>query len=205
MTVSNNKMKFGPTRPRSLPQMTRKTGIRNVLTNNQRVMNVARINTVPTPLYATKTANNKRPAPQRAIRSVGTPITQWESPGQKKRATSPLRKIPMGTNFIGESSNVHALNQPNIPEEIMMGGACGCSLSRRGGMRHQNRRGLGSGYSVAWTRRTCRSRPANKRNKNTYKKWLAGRSIGFTQRSHLKALGLIPRSNGTCKVSPKYR
>ena len=41
------------------------------------------------------------------------------------------------------------------------------------------------------------------------KKYLAlykrGKSIGFTMRSSLKAKGLIPRSNGTYKVSNKYR
>lgn len=37
------------------------------------------------------------------------------------------------------------------------------------------------------------------------KKWRRGESIGFTMRASLKAKGLIPRSNGTYKVSPKYR
>jgi hypothetical protein len=37
------------------------------------------------------------------------------------------------------------------------------------------------------------------------RKWKQGKSIGFTIRSSLKAKGLIPRANGTKKVSPKYR
>ena len=37
------------------------------------------------------------------------------------------------------------------------------------------------------------------------KKYKQGKSIGFTMRSSLKAKGLIPRSNGTYKVSKKYR
>ena len=46
---------------------------------------------------------------------------------------------------------------------------------------------------------------ATKRDKkylNLYKK---GKSIGFTMRSSLKAKGLIPRANGTKRVSKKYR
>ena len=43
------------------------------------------------------------------------------------------------------------------------------------------------------------------RNLKYLKKWRRGESIGFTMRSSLKAKGLIPRSNGTYKVSPKYR
>jgi hypothetical protein len=44
-----------------------------------------------------------------------------------------------------------------------------------------------------------------KRNLKYLKKWRRGASIGFTMRSSLKAKGLIPRANGTYKVSPKYR
>ena len=43
------------------------------------------------------------------------------------------------------------------------------------------------------------------RNLATLRKYKAGKSIGFTMRSSLKAKGLIPRSNGTYKVSRKYR
>ncbi len=43
------------------------------------------------------------------------------------------------------------------------------------------------------------------RNKKYLAKWKAGKSIGFTMRSSLKAKGLIPRANGTRRVSPKYR
>jgi hypothetical protein len=44
-----------------------------------------------------------------------------------------------------------------------------------------------------------------KRNLKYLKMWKKGKSIGFTMRSSLKAKGLIPRSNGTKKVSPKYK
>ena len=44
-----------------------------------------------------------------------------------------------------------------------------------------------------------------KQNLKALKKYKQGKSIGFTMRSSLKAKGLIPRANGTRKVSKKYR
>lgn len=44
-----------------------------------------------------------------------------------------------------------------------------------------------------------------KRDKLYLAKWKRGESIGFTMRSSLKAKGLIPRANGTRRVSKKYR
>ena len=46
---------------------------------------------------------------------------------------------------------------------------------------------------------------ATKKDLKYLKKWKRGESIGFTMRSSLKAKGLIPRANGTRKVSNKYR
>jgi hypothetical protein len=46
---------------------------------------------------------------------------------------------------------------------------------------------------------------ATKRNLKYLKLWKKGKSIGFTMRSSLKAKGLIPRANGTKRVSAKYR
>lgn len=46
---------------------------------------------------------------------------------------------------------------------------------------------------------------ATKRNLFYLNKWKKGKPIGFTMRSSLKAKGLIPRSNGTYKVSNKYK
>lgn len=46
---------------------------------------------------------------------------------------------------------------------------------------------------------------ATKKNKKYLKRYKQGKSIGFTMRSSLKAKGLIPRANGTYKVSKKYR
>ena len=45
---------------------------------------------------------------------------------------------------------------------------------------------------------------ATQRNRKYLKKYKSGKSIGFTMRSSLKAKGLIPRANGTYKVSKKY-
>ena len=46
---------------------------------------------------------------------------------------------------------------------------------------------------------------ATKRNRKYVKRWKQGKSIGFTMRSSLKAKGLIPRANGTRRVSKKYQ
>ena len=45
---------------------------------------------------------------------------------------------------------------------------------------------------------------ATERDKKYLKMWKRGESIGFTMRSSLKAKGLIPRANGTLRVSTKY-
>ena len=60
-------------------------------------------------------------------------------------------------------------------------GGCGCMIPQTGGYRATKR---------------------DKKYLNLYKK---GKSIGFTMRSSLKAKGLIPRANGTRRVSKKYR
>lgn len=44
-----------------------------------------------------------------------------------------------------------------------------------------------------------------KRDLKYLKLWKQGKSIGFTMRSSLKAKGLIPRANGTKRVSNKYK
>ena len=65
------------------------------------------------------------------------------------------------------------------------------------------------------TRRTNRSAHRNtrkarggyrptRRNREMYKKYKAGGSIGFTGRASLKAKGILPRSNGRYVLGPKY-
>jgi hypothetical protein len=201
---------------KSLPSLRRQQGIRELtLTNNQGVIPIKHVNMVPQPLFATKISNNKRHAPQKATKKLNNkqrsaPITKWEPQGEWKRPISPLKQLPRQINFIGETKYVNLFGrQPIVPseeagiEEITIG-----NNTMRAGYRNtrrQNRRGLGSGFKVSWTRHACRRMPKTAKDKAAYKKWLAGRSIGFTERSHLKALGVIPRANGTCKVSPKYR
>ena len=46
---------------------------------------------------------------------------------------------------------------------------------------------------------------ATKRNRKYLRNYKKGKSIGFTMRSSLKAKGLIPRKNGTRRISKKYR
>jgi len=46
---------------------------------------------------------------------------------------------------------------------------------------------------------------STKKNRKYLKRYKQGKSIGFTMRSSLKAKGLIPRANGTYKISKKYR
>jgi len=46
---------------------------------------------------------------------------------------------------------------------------------------------------------------ATTRDKKYLRLWKKGKPIGFTMRASLKAKGLIPRANGTRRVSNKYR
>ena len=43
------------------------------------------------------------------------------------------------------------------------------------------------------------------RNRYYLRRYRQGKSIGFTLRSSLKAKGLLPRANGTKRVSAKYK
>lgn len=58
--------------------------------------------------------------------------------------------------------------------------------------------GGGSGGS-----RDCVYHPTEK-DRVYLRRWKRGESIGFTLRSSLKAKGMIPRANGTRRVSDKY-
>lgn len=73
------------------------------------------------------------------------------------------------------------------------GGACPCSLSKLVSLRGGKRYSAKAGYKP-----TAKDRAA-------LRKFRAGKSIGFTMRSSLKAKGLIPRANGTRRVSNKYK
>ena len=71
------------------------------------------------------------------------------------------------------------------PAMQMTGGACPCAAA--------SKLPISGGYR------------ATKRNMKYLQRWKKGKSIGFTMRSSLKAKGLIPRANGTKRVSRKYR
>lgn len=43
-----------------------------------------------------------------------------------------------------------------------------------------------------------------RRNRALLRKYKARKSIGFTAKASLKAKGLLPRSNGTYALGPKY-
>lgn len=91
-----------------------------------------------------------------------------------------------------------------LSDGVRTGGACPCQAVSPlipvplGGHRRTAKRG---GYKQA---KRGGYRPT-KRNLKYLKLWKQGHSIGFTMRSSLKAKGLIPRANGTYKVSPKYQ
>jgi hypothetical protein len=72
-------------------------------------------------------------------------------------------------------------SRPMRKTKKQSGGGCGCGASLTGGYR------------------------PTKRNLEYRRLWKKGKSIGFTMLASLKAKGLIPRSNGTRRVSNKYR
>jgi len=86
--------------------------------------------------------------------------------------------------------------------------SCGpelCMAPQTGGNRRTHRRIIknkvkrgGCGCNKGGYRMT-------QRDKKYLSLWKKGKSIGFTMRSSLKAKGLIPRANGTLRVSNKYR
>ena len=98
---------------------------------------------------------------------------------------SPWRNLTGGRVVVGGiRTNGCGCTRFTVP--IQQGGTCACELPSKLPL------ALG-GY-----------RPT-KRNRKYLALWKQGRPIGFTMRSSLKAKGLIPRANGTYKVSPKYQ
>jgi hypothetical protein len=77
------------------------------------------------------------------------------------------------------NGNLNTTRKNAVSEPTTVGGVCPCMFK--------------GGYKPT------------KRNLFYLRKWKKGQSIGFTMRSSLKAKGLIPRSNGTYKVSNKYK
>jgi serine/threonine protein kinase len=105
----------------------------------------------------------------------------------------------------------------DFSESMISGGGCGCGTGPKPMME------LPSGFSLGPLTAGlkgggcgCRAVPpiptplgggyrATKRDLKYLKMWKQGKSIGFTMRSSLKAKGLIPRANGTKRISNKYR
>jgi len=89
---------------------------------------------------------------------------------------------------------------------MMKGGSCGpemCTAPQMGGRRSHRRvtkKNVGWNYMM----RQEGGYRATRRDKKYLLLWKKGKSIGFTMRSSLKAKGLIPRANGTRRVSKKY-
>ena len=83
----------------------------------------------------------------------------------------------------------------------MKGGSCGpamCTAPQIGGGKQVTKKSKGGcGCNRGGYR-------ATKRDKKYLLLWKKGKSIGFTMGSSLKAKGLIPRANGTRRVSKKY-
>lgn len=63
---------------------------------------------------------------------------------------------------------------------------------------------MGGGTHRRVTKKAKGGYHATKRDKKYLLLWKKGKSIGFTMRASLKAKGLIPRANGTRRVSKKY-
>ena len=91
----------------------------------------------------------------------------------------------------------------------IVGGMCGaefCPTSQMGGEislpLYESNKGP---YTVLSKIGGKRRYKPTKKNRQYLAKWKQGKSIGFTMRSSLKAKGLIPRSNGTKRVSDKYK
>ncbi len=107
-----------------------------------------------------------------------------------RRKTSKLRKSSVKGGGCGCGiPKPPLIRQNNIspPSLLQLGGACPCEAVPPLPIT------LGGRYKPT------------ARNLKYLKKWKRGESIGFTMRSSLKAKGLIPRANGTKRVSSKYR
>ena len=91
-----------------------------------------------------------------------------------------------------------------FPPETRM--VCPCAIRRGGSSQEGGSMAASSqeGGSMAAFSQEGGYQPTEK-DKAALKKYKAGKSIGFTMRSSLKAKGLIPRVNGTRRVSKKYQ
>lgn len=93
----------------------------------------------------------------------------------------------------------------SLTTDLMKGGGCGCGAPPPPVSSELLRGGACPCQAVAPLPIALGGYRATKRNLKYLKLYKQGKSIGFTMRSSLKAKGLIPRANGTKRVSAKYR
>jgi hypothetical protein len=107
----------------------------------------------------------------------------------------------------------------DLSESVISGGGCGCGAGPKPMVELPSGLSLGpltAGLKGGGDGCGCRAVPPiptplgggyrpTKQDLKYLKLWKKGKSIGFTMRSSLKAKGLIPRANGTKRVSAKYR
>jgi hypothetical protein len=162
-------------------RMRRKLFINNIITN------LSTLNNIDSILNRSYTTDPERLNNKNA-----------ELKGKFKPAAEKIYKFLNNKAGIITPSDIHTLK--NIVENKRLeytpppkggrrksGGGCGCMVPRQGGYRTVG------GYR------------ATKKDKKYLKMYKQGKSIGFTMTASLKAKGLIPRANGTRKVSNKYR
>ncbi len=96
----------------------------------------------------------------------------------------PILKLPLPESF----------KTMGIAKGGAKGGNCGCAMGN-----------VAKNMYSLMPKKVTGGYRATKKDKKYLKMWKQGKSIGFTMRSSLKAKGLIPRANGTRRVSNKYR
>lgn len=111
------------------------------------------------------------------------------------------RQISILNDMFGKSFFTRKLlfKYPMDKEKIKEFNACSKRINNIGDTLDDNRKKL---YTILSYKGGYRP---TKRNRTYYRLWKKGKPIGFTMTSSLKAKGLIPRSNGTRRVSKKYR
>ncbi len=115
-----------------------------------------------------------------------------------------------GCGCFGASGAPKVSKQLKTPTKLFGGSGCTGqpvmlrALGIMAGGRRSTRRSKGGCAPCALGRARGGYKPTRK-NLAALRKYKAGKSIGFTMRSSLKAKGLIPRANGTKRISNKYR
>lgn len=111
------------------------------------------------------------------------------------------------TNQLALNSKVAACNDCHVNNTCHMTSGCPSQGGGGGGRRKPNKKITHTRkqpYSIS-TKRVKKSPFKTVSNvKKTLKAYKKGKKIGFTKKSSLRSMGLIPRSNGVYKLGPKY-